>query len=142
MAVDCWLHDPKIKQWGIDHNLTDPYRMFAHFEARLGRLIRPKNTTSKLDESWRHHQRDPSLPPYVNRTMVVWQDVFNDNYQHLAHPEMVAEVWLDQGTLKSIVQQGYRTLWAYPWYLDQQVGLASVGAFMSHPDLNLNFGPT
>jgi hexosaminidase len=113
-AVDCWMNDPAIVKWAKEHNMTDPYRMFAYFEAKMGSRIVPPKSSAKGPIF------AASSPSQVSRTMVVWQDVFNDNWQHLAHPEMVVEVWLDKNTLKSVVQQGYRALWAQPWYLDQQ----------------------
>ena len=122
MAVDCWVKDPTIKQWFLEHhNITDPYRMFAYFEKRLGSIVQPSEATANGPVRPSMGRQDPSLPPYVNRTMVVWQDVWDDNWQRLAHPETVVEVWLDQDTLRRVIGTGYRTIWAYPWYLDQQV---------------------
>jgi hexosaminidase len=120
VAVDCWLHDPAIKQWGLKHNLTDPYRMFAYFEERLATLVQPSEATAKGRVRPPMAKQDSSLPPYINRTMVVWQDVWDDNWAHLAHEETVVEVWLDQNTLAGVIDKGYRAIWAYPWYLDQQ----------------------
>ncbi len=120
--MDCWVKDPKIKQWFLEHhNITDPYHMFAYFEERLGSIVQPSEATANGRVPPAMGRQDPSLPPYVNRTMVVWQDVWNDNWQRLAHPETVVEVWLDQDTLRRVIGTGYRTIWAYPWYLDQQV---------------------
>jgi hypothetical protein len=124
VAVDCWLHDPAIKQWGLKHNLTDPYRMFAYFEERLATLVQPSEATAKGRVRPPMAKQDSSLPPYINRTMVVWQDVWDDNWAHLAHEETVVEVWLDQNTLAGVIDKGYRAIWAYPWYLDQQVSFS------------------
>jgi len=119
VVVDCWINDPEIKKWGEDHNLTNPYHMFQYFEMHLGTLVWPTNRSSSSSSSILHQQQQQP-PPYINHTMVVWQDVYNDNWQKLAHKEMIVEVWLDQGTIASVVNSGYRTIWAYPWYLDQQ----------------------
>lgn len=136
VAVDCWVKDPKIKQWFLEHhNITDPYRMFAYFEKRLGSIMQPSEATANGRVRPPMGRQDPSLPPYVNRTMVVWQDVWDDNWQRLAHPETVVEVWLDQDTLRRIIDTGYRTIWAYPWYLDQQTpGMAPKKTFYEWVD--------
>jgi len=118
VVVDCWLHDPAIKKWADSKNLTDPYRIFQYFSNRLGSFVRPPSSSAPASVGAR--PASPGLPPYVNRTMVVWQDVYDDNYGHLAHPEMVVEVFRDQGSIRSAILSGYRALYAYPYYLDQQ----------------------
>jgi hypothetical protein len=120
VVVDCWLHDPAIKKWADSKNLTDPYRIFQYFSNRLGSIVRPPSSSAPASVSGAK-PASPGLPSYVNRTMVVWQDVYDDNYGHLAHPEMVVEVFRDQGSIRSAILSGYRALYAYPYYLDQQV---------------------
>lgn len=119
--VDCWAHDPVIAKWMKQNNFTDVYQAFYYFSKRLGTIVQPPSVTAQGRVQAPMGPRDPSLPPYVNRTMVVWQDVFDDNYCKLAHPEMVIEVFRDKGSVRSAVSSGYRAIYALPYYLDQQV---------------------
>jgi len=113
VVVDCWMNDAIIAEWAKKNNLKNGYDIYAYFEKRLAQMVRPSKTLTC--------QRKPSAEPtYVNRTMVVWQDVFDDCNQELFHPETVVEVWRDKGTVKAAVSKGYRALYAYPYYLDVQ----------------------
>jgi hexosaminidase len=92
---DCWAKSKKISKWMKQHNMTDTVDLYEYFETRLLRIV------DKLD-----------------KTPIVWQEVFNLN---LTIPKnTIVDVWkgFDRETVEQATNQSFRVILSGCWYLD------------------------
>eukprot|EP01006_Ploeotia_vitrea_P054448 TRINITY_DN67886_c1_g2_i1.p1 TRINITY_DN67886_c1_g2~~TRINITY_DN67886_c1_g2_i1.p1 ORF type:complete len:543 (+),score=25.01 TRINITY_DN67886_c1_g2_i1:48-1676(+) len=103
----CWQNNPSIQQWMKAHNRTDYHTLQAYFERRLVETI--------------------ITQPSVDRSSIVWEEVFTNRGSWKIPKDVVIEVWKSQATdkkkLKEVVSAGLRAVYTTPdWYLDYHQG--------------------
>lgn len=98
---DCWKSNPEITQWLIDRNMTGNYKQLQNTYIR------------KIYD----------FLAYYNRTMLVWQEVFDDGAQ--LPQDAIIHIWKYRGEraaymeeLKRVVSAGYRAILSSCWYLN------------------------
>lgn len=101
VEYDCWNSNPQIRQWMLEHKIDGKYHELSNFYIR------------KIYDILSHY----------NKTMVVWQEVFDNNaslpldsivhvWKNIANPPAFME------ETKEIVQKGYRAILSSCWYLN------------------------
>ncbi len=130
VVADCWKYDKSIWQWAQQNNLTDVWKIYQYFERRLVDIVMGKDSRGKLrlffGRCTASSTRNWMMLCYsiVKKTMMVWQDAFDDAGNSLVDKDIVIQVWLDKNSVKSAVQSGYRAVLSQPYYLDRQVRLS------------------
>jgi hexosaminidase len=107
VVLSCWLEDPSVVKWMSENNFTTRGQVENYFESRLQPLLKAKN-----------------------RTMVVWQELFNDGVT--LDDDVIVNVWIDLATLGRVVASGRRALLSAGFYLDKQRPLDDFNATVFH----------
>jgi len=97
----CWTQNPQVATWMQTQGFTTGEQVYQYFETAFAGYVQS-----------------------FNRTLVVWQDVFNAGVS-LADSTIV-QIWEDQNTLAQVVGAGLKAITAFPYYLDKQVPVAGV----------------
>jgi len=92
----CWEDDPQISAWMRQNGWTHGSQVLTYFYQKLGPIVAP-----------------------FNKTIVLWQDVFDDGVN--VDPNYIIEVWRDRDELKQVLQAGYQSILSAGWYLNQQI---------------------
>jgi hexosaminidase len=95
VAFDCWGEDEKISKWMKEHNMNSTVDLYDYFETRLLRIVEK-----------------------VEKTPIVWQEVFNLN---LTIPNnTIVDVWkgFDTQTIEQATNQSLQVILSGCWYLD------------------------
>jgi hexosaminidase len=98
LVYSCWTQDPAIAAWMRANHMSTPQQLENYFESRLRSIVNGK----------------------LNRTMIVWQEVFQASGVEMS-ADTVVEVWKDQPTLESVIAAGHQAIYAAPYYLDKQI---------------------
>ncbi|KAL3920218.1 MAG: hypothetical protein SGILL_003369 [Bacillariaceae sp.] len=95
MSEQCWLNDTRIGAWMKEHNMNETVQLYEYFETRLLKIVED-----------------------LDKTPVVWQEVFNLNLT--ITPNTVVDVWkgFDRYTIQNATNQNYRVILSGCWYLD------------------------
>jgi len=100
---DCWKSNPEISRWMVDRNISGNYEELTNYYIR--RL---------------HH----ILTRGHNRTMIVWQEVF-DMGANLSPKNTIVHVWKDinhkhgyMAELAKVTDAGYHSILSSCWYLN------------------------
>lgn len=98
---DCWKSNPEINQWLNDRNMTGNYK--------------------ELQNSYIRKIYD--FLKYYNKTMLVWQEVFDDGAQ--LPRDAIVHVWKYRGEksaymeeMRRVLNAGYRAILSSCWYLN------------------------
>ncbi|GAM26161.1 hypothetical protein SAMD00019534_093360, partial [Acytostelium subglobosum LB1] len=102
--LDCWSEDPTIQAWMKQH----------------------KYTTVQAEQYFETQVTDMLLQ--VNKTKLVWNDPWTNGVK-LAEGTVI-EVWDNSEITQKIINEGFRALVSFAWYLDEQMPSGvSVGEF-------------
>lgn len=96
MSEKCWLEDPQIASWMKEHGMSnETVQLYEYFETRLLQIVAD-----------------------LNKTPIVWQEVFNLNLT--ITPNTIVDVWkgFDRYTIQNATKQGYQVILSGCWYLD------------------------
>jgi len=96
VVMGCWEENPAVSKWMQQHGM-DSTALEGYFEANMYKF----------------------LTQQANRSMVVWQEIFNDGV--VPGKDVVVQVWKDADTANQVVTQGYHALVSFAWYLDKQI---------------------
>lgn len=101
VETDCWKSNPKINSWLKTKNMTNDYRGLSKFYVR------------RLYDLVAHH----------NKTMQVWQEVFDDGTN--LPKDTIVQVWkyindkpAYTAELNAVVRAGYKAILSSCWYLN------------------------
>jgi hexosaminidase len=95
VVFGCWLEDRQIRQWMQNHGITTGKALQNYFEQRLRPIVSE-----------------------INRTIVCWEELFEDNVN--LDKNTVVQVWKNHDRLQAVVQAGFRGLISAGWYLGYQ----------------------
>jgi hexosaminidase len=107
VELACWLEDASVVKWMSENNFTTRGQVENYFESRLQPLLKAKG-----------------------RSMVVWQELFNDGVT--LDDDVIVNVWIDLETLGRVVASGRRALLSAGFYLDKQRPLSDFNASVFH----------
>jgi hexosaminidase len=85
VELPCWLEDASVVKWMSANNFTTRGQVENYFESRLQPLLKEKG-----------------------RSMVVWQELFNDGV--VLDDDVIVNVWIDLETLGRVAASGRRAL--------------------------------
>lgn len=101
VGFDCWRTNPEITKWMAARNISGDYHALNNF----------------------YIERIYDILAYNNRTMLVWQEVF-DSGAKLPH-DAIIQVWkyinvvpAYMNVMKRVVEAGYRAVLSSCWYLN------------------------
>jgi hexosaminidase len=96
LSEACWLKDPSITKWMIDHGMSNKtVELYKYFETRFFKTIAG-----------------------FQKTPIVWQEVFDLN---LTIPQnTIIDVWkgFDRYSIQNATNKGHRVILSGCWYLD------------------------
>eukprot|EP01133_Synstelium_polycarpum_P012290 gene12290-14407_t len=95
VILDCWNEDPSVVAWMNANGFTT------------------------VDAEQYFEDQVTSILAGLGKTKVVWNDPFQNGVK-LA-PDTVIQVWDSTTLLQEIINQGYRALVSFAWYLDEQI---------------------
>lgn len=103
---DCWKANANVTSWMAKNNIKSYDGVQAEFEKRMVEQV-------------------TSAP--INRSVVVWEEVFVNRATWTMPADTVVEIWKEQPddkhVLEQAVQAGLRVIWTTPgWYLDYHLG--------------------
>jgi hexosaminidase len=107
VELSCWLEDASVVKWMAANNFTTRGQVENYFESRLQPLLKAHD-----------------------RSMVVWQELFNDGVA--LDDDVIVNVWIDLATLGRVVASGRRALLSAGFYLDKQRPLSDFNASVFH----------
>jgi hexosaminidase len=107
VELPCWLEDASVVKWMKENNFTTRGDVENYFESRLQPLLKAHG-----------------------RSMVVWQELFNDGVT--LDDDVIVNVWIDLETLGRVVASGRKALLSAGFYLDKQRPLSDFNASVFH----------
>ncbi|KAI2810900.1 hypothetical protein BLOT_002068 [Blomia tropicalis] len=101
VSFDCWATNPSIREFMEQHQYGNDYtRLESYYVQKLVNIVKQ-----------------------LNRSYVVWQEVFDHNVT--LKSDTVVHVWIGNDTsstwsteLSKVTEAGYQALLSSPWYLD------------------------
>lgn len=95
VPLDCWMKDPAIQEWMVDHNVPGDVQLYEIFEQKLLKIAEQKQS-------------------------IVWQEVFDLGINITSNT--IVDVWKgdwgNENTLFDATHAGYQVLVSSCWYLD------------------------
>jgi len=117
LVYGCWNNNSQILDY-MNRNHMTTKDLFAKFEKSVSQMVLANN-----------------------KTLVVWQDVFDYGVISSVPPNTIVQVWESgNNIMQSVVNAGYKALLSAGWYLNQQVRTVEwVVVFFFPPCLKIFF---
>lgn len=93
--MTCWETSRRVQAWMQTKGLVSVRQVRQYFENRMQKVVQA-------------HQKDA----------ILWEEVFDDGYA--IDKSSVVNAWLSS-VVPNVTAHGYRVVYNYGWYLDQQV---------------------
>jgi len=97
VVFGCWQENAAVTSWMQQHNIPTVTALESYFEQNVYKIANS-----------------------LNRTMIVWQEIFNNGV--VPSKDVIVQVWKNDGiTGNQVVSAGYKAIFSFAWYLDQQI---------------------